>query len=99
MARKGSQPSSRTFLLVVCEAVLILLAVVLAAWVRLGSDAIDVFLLEHGLLKALVITVGCQACLYYADLYDLRIFADRRELSIRTRQALGAASFAIAAVY
>ena len=84
MARKGSQPSSRTFLLVVCEAALILLAVVLATWVRLGSDAIDVFLIEHGLLKALVIAVGCQTCLYYADLYDLRIVGDRRELFVRT---------------
>ena len=99
MARKGSQPSSRTFMLVVCEAALILLAVVLAAWIRLGSSVVDVFFVEHGLLKALVIAVGCQACLYYADLYDLRIVADRRELFVRTLQALGAASLAMAAVY
>jgi hypothetical protein len=39
--RKGSQPTSRTLRLVVCEGALILLAVVLAAWVRLGSDVID----------------------------------------------------------
>ncbi len=37
MARKGTQPSLRTLMLVVCEAVLILLAVTLAAWIRLGQ--------------------------------------------------------------
>jgi sugar transferase (PEP-CTERM system associated) len=99
MARKGSQPSSRTLMLVACEAALILLAVGLAAWVRLGSDVVKVFLEEQGLLKALVIAAGCQACLYYADLYDLRIVADRRELFVRTLQALGAASLGMAAVY
>ena len=99
MARKGSQPTSRTLILVVCEAVLILLVVMLAAWIRLGSDVVRVFLVEQGLLKALVIAVGCQACLYYADLYDLRIVADRRELFVRTLQALGAASLAMASVY
>ncbi len=55
--------------------------------------------LDQGLLKALVIAIGCQACLYYADLYDLRIVADRRELFVRTLQALGATSFVMAAFY
>jgi sugar transferase (PEP-CTERM system associated) len=82
-----------------CEAVLILGAVILAVWARLGSDALDVLLLERGLLKALLITASCQFCLYYADLYDLRIVADRRELFVRTLQALGATSLIVAVFY
>jgi lipopolysaccharide/colanic/teichoic acid biosynthesis glycosyltransferase len=99
MARKGAQPSGRTVLLVVSEAGLILGAVVLAVWVRLGRDALDALLDEYGLLKALLITGSCQFCLYYADLYDLRIVADRRELFVRTLQALGATSLIVAVFY
>jgi sugar transferase (PEP-CTERM system associated) len=86
-------------MLVACEALLILLAVTFAAWIRLGREASDVLFLDQGLLKALVIAIGCQACLYYADLYDLRIVADRRELFVRTLQALGVTSFVMALFY
>jgi sugar transferase (PEP-CTERM system associated) len=40
-----------------------------------------------------------QVCLYYAELYDLRIVSDRRELFVRIVQALGAAAFILAAIY
>ena len=99
MARKGSQPSFRTLLLIGCEAGLILGAITLAVWLRLGPDALSVLLKEHGLLKALLITSACQFCLYYADLYDLRAAVDRRELFVRTLQALGATSLIVAVLY
>ena len=99
MARKGIHPSARTVLLIGCEAALILGSVMLAVWVRLGRVELDQMLLDQGLLKALLITVCCQFCLYYADLYDLRIVADRRELFVRTLQALGATSLIVAVLY
>ena len=99
MARKGIHPSARTILLIGCEAALILGSVMLAVWVRLGRVELDQMLLDQGLLKALLITVCCQFCLYYADLYDLRIVADRRELFVRTLQALGATSLIVAVLY
>ena len=54
---------------------------------------------EDGLEKALLIAFVCQLCLYYADLYNPRVIADRRELFVRTVQALGATSFVLAALY
>ncbi len=42
-----------------------------------------------GLGKTLLIAGVCQICLYYAELYDLRIVSDRRELFVRIVQALG----------
>jgi len=99
MAKTGTQPSARTVVLIVCEAGLILGSVMLAAWVRLGRDALNVMFADQGLFKALLITVSCQFCLYYADLYDLRIVADRRELFVRTLQALGATSLILAVLY
>jgi len=97
--RKAVQPSARGFTLLGCEAGLIVGAVAVAAWLRLGEDARGVLLAEWGLLKVLLITATCQFCFYYADLYDLRVVADRRELFVRTLRALGAASLILALFY
>ena len=50
---------------------------------------------ENGVWKTLLVAAVTQACLYYSDLYDLRLVSDRRELFIRIVQALGAASFVL----
>jgi sugar transferase (PEP-CTERM system associated) len=99
MARTAVQRSVRTFILIGCEAALILGAVMAAAWIRLGPEARDVMLEEWGLFKALAITVTCQFCFYYSDLYDLRVVGDHRELFVRTVRALGVTSLILALVY
>jgi hypothetical protein len=38
-------------------------------------------------------------CLYYVDLYDLRIVSDYRELCVRSLQALGTISLVLAGLY
>ena len=45
------------------ESCLIVGAVALGAWLRLGQDAWLVLTVEHGFEKALVIAVTCQLCL------------------------------------
>jgi len=89
----------RSVTLILCETVLILLAVALGAYIRLGEWTWYIVTHENGLEKTLIVCGVTQTCLYYADLYDLRRVADRRELFIRIAQALGAASFALAALY
>jgi sugar transferase (PEP-CTERM system associated) len=91
--------SKRLLLLVAFETVLIVLAVGVSAYVRLGDAAWELVTSPDGLLKTLLVAFVTQACLYYADLYDLRVVSDRRELFIRLVQALGAASFILAVVY
>ena len=81
------------------ESSLIVGAVALGAWLRLGQDAWLVLTVEHGFEKALLIAAVCQLCLYYADLYNPRMISDRRELFVRSVQALGATSFLLAAIY
>ena len=84
--------------LVVFEAALIVGSIALAAWVRLG----DYWRLTgpNGLLaEALLIAAITQFCLYYNDLYDMRVVADHRELAVRIIQALGVTSLILAAVY
>jgi sugar transferase (PEP-CTERM system associated) len=92
-------PTLRLATLVACETLLILAAVAAAAYLRLGDWAWEIVGNTEGVLKALLVAAVAQTCLYYADLYDLRLLADRRELFIRSLQALGAAAFALATVY
>ena len=93
------QVRARTLTLIGCETALIVLAVAAAAYIRLGARAWGVMAFDAGLPKALLIALVAQGCLYYADLYDLRLLSDRRELFIRILNALASASLILAGVY
>ena len=88
-------------LLIACETALIIEAVVVAVWLRLGDAGWDEMMANGygGFWKIVLVAGVCQICLYYADLYDLRIVADRRELFVRALQSLGAASLVLAILY
>jgi sugar transferase (PEP-CTERM system associated) len=85
--------------LIVCETALIVLAVIAGAYLRLGDRAWELLVFEDGLVKAFLIAVVTQVCLYYADLYNLRLLSDRRELFIRILNALASASLVLAVIY
>ncbi len=91
--------TGRSLVLVTFEASLIFGAVMTAAYIRLGDGAWTIFANENGVPKTLLISGVCQLCLYYADMYDLRLVSDRRELYVGIVQALGSASFILAALY
>src|SRR5688500_16229404 len=93
------QVRARTLTLLGCETALIVLAVAAAAYIRLGPRAWEVLAFDAGLPKVLLIALIAQGCLYYADLYDLRLLSDRRELFIRILNALASASLILAGVY
>ena len=94
-----SRLRARAITLVACETALIVLAVGAAAYVRFGSSAWRVIALENGIAKALLIAAVTQVCLYYADLYDLRMLAERRELFVRILHALASVSLILAMLY
>ncbi|MEN8210821.1 MAG: TIGR03013 family XrtA/PEP-CTERM system glycosyltransferase [Thermodesulfobacteriota bacterium] len=50
-------------------------------------------------LRIALITLICQICLYYNDLYDFKISSTITEISIRLLQALGITSIALAVIY
>ena len=90
----------RSLALAACETAFIMASVAIAAVVRLGSEsAFELFLNEGGIVKTLLVVAIAQISMYYADLYDLRVVADRRELFTRLIQAMATTSFALAAVY
>jgi sugar transferase (PEP-CTERM system associated) len=83
--------------LIGCETLIILGAVYLAAFVRLGEREME--MLAADFPKTLIIAAVTQLCLYFADLYDFRVIGDRRELFVQSIQALGAASLTLALLY
>ena len=87
----------RSILLVAAESAFIVGSVSASVYIRFGEWPSDVT--NHLILKALLIAGVCQACLYYGDLYDLRIVSDQRELFVRLLQSLGTASLILAGLY
>ncbi|MCP3876181.1 MAG: capsular biosynthesis protein CpsE, partial [Desulfobacteraceae bacterium] len=87
----------RNALFVVGEGVFILASVFLACWILIGKVAVETGTLI--ILKSMLITLVCQACLYYNDLYDLNITDSFWELCIRLFQALGASAIILAFIY
>ena len=87
----------RSLVLVIMEHALVLVAVFVAATIRLGYSGMpfDFGLLWRGALIAAVLQVS----LHYGDLYDLRTVRDRRDLIIGLLQALGATSVVLAVLY
>ena len=91
--------TGRSITLVVFETVLIVLAIAAAAYVRLGMRSAEAFLQDGGVTRILIVAVILQGSLYFADLYNLRVLADRRELFTRLVHAMAATSFILAALY
>jgi len=91
---------ARSLALAACETVLMITAVVVAAGLRLGADdAAEILLNSSGVFKVLLVVGVTQISLYFADLYDMRVASDRRELYTRLIQALASTSFALALLY
>src|SRR5947208_2774914 len=90
---------TRTLFLIVFENLLIGATIRLVAMMRLSNSQYSVFEDQGVLFKVITITLICQLCLYFHDLYDLRIVKDSRELFVRLLQAFGVCSILVAAVY
>jgi FlaA1/EpsC-like NDP-sugar epimerase len=88
----------RTLIFIVGEGLLIYASVLLATLLRSGS--IHTSLLSGQILgKAAVITVVCQVCLYYNELYNLKVTDTYLELGLRLTKAIGIASIVLALFY
>jgi sugar transferase (PEP-CTERM system associated) len=79
------------------EFAFIFLSFALVSWTVLGANTFypEPFYMP----KILMVAVVCQLCLYYNDLYDIRMTRDFRELTIRLIQALGVSAILIAIFY
>lgn len=84
----------RNIFFVIGEGLVIYFSVFFANWI-ISKDLSDPWLTP----KILLITLVCQICLYYNDLYDLQVTDTFTELGIRLLQALGASAIILAGIY
>jgi len=89
----------RSMALMACESVFITGAVAASANLLVGDHLLPVSNGSTLVWKSLLIAFVCQLCLYYADVYEFGITADRRELLARILNALGVSSMILAALY
>jgi len=79
------------------EGVLMFASVITASVLYKGNG---ITILQPALfLKAILIALICQTCLYHFDMYNVKIFNDRRQLVGRLAQALGAASIILSGTH
>ncbi|WP_263367326.1 TIGR03013 family XrtA/PEP-CTERM system glycosyltransferase [Edaphobacter bradus] len=90
--------STRTFVLLLCEALLAGGSFLLATAICLGPDTYLVLNYEYGALKILALTVLTLLCSYYFDLYEPQRISARWEIYFRLLLVLGFISFLLAAV-
>ncbi|MEP6945724.1 MAG: TIGR03013 family XrtA/PEP-CTERM system glycosyltransferase [Acidobacteriota bacterium] len=92
--------SPRIFSLIIADAAIIYGGLILAMYIRLGSDGSMYELDEkNGWLKIALVCIFCIVNLYFYDLYDYVVMTNRRELMLRLVQALGIAWALLALVF
>ena len=92
---------TRTLLLTVTEVLLVTLGFVLAVefWAGTASDASIYLLYENGLGRIGLVVAVFLILMYYFDLYDSFVLANRREVITRLVGVLGCAFVALAVLY
>lgn len=94
-----SRNHSRTLCLLLFESILACLCGIAAVRIRFDSEATNALIAQRGITKILLMVVIVQAAFYLLDLYDFREVRKPGILYIRTLQALGLASIALAAIF
>jgi sugar transferase (PEP-CTERM system associated) len=96
----GTKVSSRTFWLIFADITFIYGGVMLALYLRLGFYGAEYQLNENnGWYKIGFATLVCLLVIYFYDLYEYTIIANRRELFLRLVQALGIAWALLAFIF
>ena len=87
----------RNILFLLLEGCVIFSCILLSTVLLTFSDSywFDLFLI----FRITLITIICQICLYYNDLYDFDVVSTVPEISIRLLQALGVTSITLAGIY
>jgi len=92
--------SIRLLILFLTETLLLLSSLAAVLFLRFGGTTAQfTFTSRYGLLRAIIVTLICQVCLYFNDLYDLRMARRREEVIVRLLQAFAMACFLLAGLF
>src|SRR3989442_15329865 len=95
----GQYLPSRVLLLLVSETLLILATLQVAVVSTLNGSRTNIAFGPEVILNQLLITVICQICLYYSDLYNPKFFSNLKTLFLHLLQALAVCSLLVGAIY
>ena len=90
--------STRTVVLLVCEALIVSGSFLLATAMVKGPDTFLVLNYEYGFWKILILTLITLLCSYYFDLYEPQRISERWEIYFRLLLVLGFLSFFLSAI-
>ena len=90
--------STRTLVLLLCEALLVGGSFLLATWYLIGPDTYSALIYENGLWKIAGVTVLTLLLSYYFDLYEPQRISGRWEIYFRLLVVLSVLSFFLAAL-
>jgi FlaA1/EpsC-like NDP-sugar epimerase len=91
--------SSPGFLFGFIDGLLILTGVLVSTFLRFRGDTSAFFLIDHLVLKLMLIVLVIQVAFYYFDLYDLKSFRDKRKMGILLLESLGVSAIFLALIY
>ncbi len=91
--------SSPGLLFGLIDGLLIVAGVLGGACLRFRKDISTILFLDHLVLKIMLVLLVIQIAFYYFDLYDLKIFRDRKKMGILLLESLGVSALLLAVVY
>jgi sugar transferase (PEP-CTERM system associated) len=94
----GQRIPTKILVLVVSEALLIILGLATATWLRFLSSHWE-YAGGHTVTRFLVVVFICILALYFNDLYDLQSMNSKARLFVALLQALGIACIALSLIY
>src|ERR1700751_3568120 len=90
--------STRTIILLMCEALIVSGSFLLSTVLILGPDTYICLNYEYGVIKIAALTILTLLLSYYFDLYEPQRISERWEIYFRLLLVLGFLSFLLAAV-
>ena len=99
MFRMNGYRSSAGLLFGLVDSLLIVAGVLGGGYLGFQGQANLFFLFDHLVLKVVLIVLVIQIAFYYFDLYDMRIFRERKRMGLLLLESLGASAILLAVVY
>jgi len=91
--------SSTGWLFGFMDSVLILTGMILGSYFRFFGDIGFFYYRDHAALRVMIVVLIIQVCFYYFDLYDSKIFKERKKMGILLLGSLVSSSVILAVIY
>ena len=81
------------------DAFLILLSILMGSYLRFWGNGLQIIEGEHLIWKMVLIVLVIELVFYYFDLYDPRIYREKKATGLLVLESLGASSILLAVIY